>query len=525
MGRSDGMKQCPDNYLIQRLKTAGTAEVDSVAEAVRLADLLKQEGQFDLFRGQTNADWPLLPSGLRCGEEERKRESERFQRFLQWAEGRHGMRKYLQDRDAMWAIAQHYGFRTFFLDLTDSPRVAGFFACHTQYPVPVGQMAALYCLNSKDFTSYWQSGPGKALIEIHGSIALPEIVRIDVADLWRLQAQRGCFLWTPIVGVPVPWGFGPGLERFYTVPKITFPHVSDHPLLPQPNDIYPDNQSKLEEMLGGFFAQLREEEVTDEFLNKGVAVHMAPEPYEVTSWHPPGVPISQDWEQGDDWLNHQPERFADVLPGAIDEIATDSVEGLIACLQEKFTRRFVAENRRLALEIGVSGDPQTQAWLETYLKALRRQWNGMRRLPYTDTEMHQSLQATLALLAQRQVEGRWFRPYGNDRLHVDLSVSQNGNGEYSRAYMSRARFLSALNPAFLCAINEYKGETRGVFSFLPLDLTARPWERFTFTGLRDLFVYELIPSQVIWRSEINGIEGARTVVYFNPSEIKVLGPV
>jgi hypothetical protein len=55
-----------------------------------------------------------------------------------------------------------------------------------------------------------------------------------------------------------------------------------------------------------------------------------------------------------------------------------------------------------------------------------------------------------------------------------------------------------------------------------LQLAGRPWERFTFSGLRKLMVEEIIPTQIAWRV-LSDEASLRTAIYFSPSEFKVFG--
>lgn len=71
----------------------------------------------------------------------------------------------------------------------------------------------------------------------------PYIFRADVSNLWRLQAQKGCFLFTPYFN----------LEDFhYDFDRILFPF--DQPFSGiKRKDIYPQNQSELEILLQQYF--------------------------------------------------------------------------------------------------------------------------------------------------------------------------------------------------------------------------------------------------------------------------------
>jgi hypothetical protein len=134
--------------------------VANVAEALRVGNEGLQSGQWDLFRGQIDADWFVTSSAERLSGEQRERAFERPNRFAAWAETIDAMAEYIARPDSLLAIAQHYGLPTQFIDFSDDPRVAAFFACDSRTEPLANQMAAIICLNSEDFVRFWkQVGP------------------------------------------------------------------------------------------------------------------------------------------------------------------------------------------------------------------------------------------------------------------------------------------------------------------------------------------------------------------------------
>ncbi len=77
---------------------------------------------------------------------------------------------------ALTAIGQHYGIPTRLLDLTTDPRVAARFA-KTEAALDGKPFAVIYGFLERNLER----------------AAKLEVVRIDVAKLWRLEAQRGLF--------------------------------------------------------------------------------------------------------------------------------------------------------------------------------------------------------------------------------------------------------------------------------------------------------------------------------------------
>ena len=93
-----------------------------------------------------------------------------------------------QDPNAFYAVAQHYGIPTPYLDFTTEPAIAGFFACDTQSPEP-GSDSCIYCLNTEDIQEAW-----KALVSVDRRAEI-ELVTAPVPNLWRLESQHGVFLY------------------------------------------------------------------------------------------------------------------------------------------------------------------------------------------------------------------------------------------------------------------------------------------------------------------------------------------
>jgi uncharacterized protein YjgD (DUF1641 family) len=95
MQNEDEYRKLSDELSIKRVVRA-----DSLAEALRLAEWLKRHGHFDLFRGQANAAWQLIPSGHRDATREVLEErNKRIETFLDFAVTTPGMSQYLDNLD------------------------------------------------------------------------------------------------------------------------------------------------------------------------------------------------------------------------------------------------------------------------------------------------------------------------------------------------------------------------------------------------------------------------------------------
>ena len=209
-----------------------TIDADDAGEAMRFACLLSHERRCDLFRGQP-ADWNPVPSALRLEDS-----GGRWERFRAWAEREPALSAIAADQKKLGAIAQHYGIPTLLLDFSRNPRIAVFFATHTDKPVP-DRPAGIYCLTSSALESGRHHAPAfMRFYEIY-----PQVERVEVEGLFRMQAQEGSFVyanqawWTSM--------FLPDVIRFPRGQPVDSPTR---------DDIYPKVQSEIERLVSAFFA-------------------------------------------------------------------------------------------------------------------------------------------------------------------------------------------------------------------------------------------------------------------------------
>jgi hypothetical protein len=210
-------------------------EAANVEEAIDLAARMKEEGKYDWFRGQVH-DWAPLSSLRRVfeskSEEKQQKVYRRYELFFNWVKRTPNLRYLLEPQcvhDA-FAILQHYGIPTHYIDFTTNPAVAGFFAADTRETPPEGK-ACIYCLNTEELQWVWNGIKG---IEARKEAAI-EPVRIDVTNLWRLQAQEGVFLYANY-----NW------QIDFPMDRILFPY-SGYPPYPTKERVYPKDKSSLEQ--------------------------------------------------------------------------------------------------------------------------------------------------------------------------------------------------------------------------------------------------------------------------------------
>ena len=224
-------------YQCQVNEMGNIAQVNDVNQAVALAARLRDEGEYDWFRGQVK-DYLLVPSYIRRTEPQREAAQEKIGRFEHWVRDTPGLEELAAaGTDHILAVAQHYGLPTPFLDFTTDPEIAGFFACDSADIIP-REPSCIICLNTSDLADFWQNMPAEW--------RPPEFLSIDVSNLWRLQAQKGVFLFCPYENI----------EEIYDFDRIIFP-ASAKTSLAMRDQIYPARKSQLEILLDQYFMNER----------------------------------------------------------------------------------------------------------------------------------------------------------------------------------------------------------------------------------------------------------------------------
>ncbi|HYK89187.1 MAG TPA: FRG domain-containing protein [Acidobacteriota bacterium] len=258
-----------------------TMRVNSVFEAIERAEALKGAGAYDLFRGQPR-DWrPLRASLARKSADERERAIERIARFAAWADTVPEMAHGANDKDELLGIAQHYGIPTNYMDFTTEPRIAGFFAADAlPDDLREDESSCIICVNSRDLSEFWKS------IQIaRPEWPEPRVIRVNVPELWRLQAQRGCFVF-------IPYG---EFEQIYDFDRIYFPPHRGEAPVPR-DDVYPQQKSNLEIGIDRFF-MLERMAWNSRLLEacEVVSMEALPEGIEKECFGPEGLPRHRSW--------------------------------------------------------------------------------------------------------------------------------------------------------------------------------------------------------------------------------------
>ena len=510
-------------------------EVANVEEAVELAQELKSKRRFDWFRGQVS-DWPPRSSLLRVGtggDQAKYAEAQhRMAMFAEWAGGEPDL-KYLLESEHVHdfcAIMQHYGVPTHYIDFTNDPAVAGFFAADTAKP-PAEGLSCIYCLNTEHLKRYWDKIKKLKL----RPRAIIEVVTVDVRNLWRLQAQQGTFVFANY-----NW------EVDYPLDRIVFPY-SGYPAYPTRERIYPVNKSPLEQALDRYFSL---ESARFWFEEQAQWVKEAQARGQSAS-----VISYETWPSG-----YCPEAFVDSArmvpleswrPEAMKNWQIDPVEKFFETvgptLRLKLRPTADPQELRRMVSFGVKqilrSEPgvrsKTVNWdfaglagqvsAERLNDLFRPAWNGMRRLPYLDEEIADALGSIAALLVigfgqKAEVEEfhrQLFSQCFGDSIPVGFTYRTDGSG--SDGHASRQGLANAMRPdmADLLLADHQKrvGDVQELFQVI-----YNPSLMFEFEPFKSLFAREIIPAQVLRGHGETGPPTGRDVpALFNPAHLKIFG--
>jgi len=479
--------------------------VANVDEAIALATEFKQAGRYDWFRGQTR-NFPVVASFYRRDEAERERTLEALARFEAWVKATPGLEGLAsQGVDAMIAVAQHHGLPTSFVDFTTEPATAGFFASDAPQLDP-RELSCIVCLDTADLVEFWKVMPSR--------YPPPECVRVDVSNLWRLQAQDGVFLFNPY----------PSIEQIYSFDRILFPAGKRADATAR-EQIYPPRKSQLEILLDQYF-------MNERLVEGDRALARARSMMHVIEWQAPadgmnpeltasvGVPVLASWSQREltAWRTTHDERLIDARTDVsvpVRVAAEDGADVARRVAGQVLTAMAREPALRLQLVTWALEPPHT-----TLQPALDWLWDGLRTLPYDDKDVAAAIGNCVALSiaydAVRSTSGDpWARAaealFGS-AVEVELA---GPDGSYARAYVGaddllrcvRDDIASHLAPAFR---DQIVGNAHGM-----LQAVQAPERLYEFDRIVRLFARQVRPMQVLMRSG--------EAVYFSPARVARIG--
>ncbi|MFN8242929.1 MAG: FRG domain-containing protein [Ferruginibacter sp.] len=483
----------------------------NVEAAVEMAIRFKEEGRYDWFRGQV-AEWPPHSSlWRRQGDDEKFAEADfRFRYFMDWIAKIPELAYLLKEEntDQREAIMQHYGIPTDYIDFTTDPGVAGFFAADCAEP-PVTGNACIYCVDSaellKEFTILKEAVPERASCQIRKVI-------IDVSNLWRLQAQRGVFLYANY-----NWDIDFDLDR------IIFPY-SGYPSYPTKEEIYPSEKSQLELLLDQFHDRLRTASLHQAFHN--IAHFMSWESfpdgfYAPAFLDPASMQAHESWapEKLKAWFQYPVEKYADAV-GLVKKINLENS----ADATEIETRISYAVRQVIQSDISIRNKAvewrmvNNQPGMDTTMvsKLIAEVWNGMRLAPYSPeaigfacgrtVRLYLSIEQSAPGISDKQL----LTPLLGECMKVSFAYPDS-SGSSAFAGLESIRQAYAID-LVNSVTEEYRERAAKVFD--SFTFIYNPRILFDFEKFTDLFVKEIIPIQVAFR---------KNLVVFNPAKLITFG--
>lgn len=478
----------------------------NLAEAVEMATCFQRKGTYDWFRGQRR-NWQPVPTIFRLTQTELKAAYKRLRRFCSWVLNTHGLERLRKDQTNIIAVAQHYGLPTTFLDFTANPGVAGYFAS-SEKPVE-GETACIYCLNSKDLLKVWRFM--RRVLPHYPKLSL---VKVKVPNLWRLEAQQGAFV-----------ECGSNWIVRYPIDRIEFP-ASLPPSSPTPDQIYPERKSQLEQLLEHYFEAERlaqfGEEVRLRFpAAKVLRLHGPKDGYFPEYFQPIGLPELAEWKKSRlrPWLAVPVEDYRKTATG---EIALR----LNLRMDAKALGDAAAYGVRRALETDPGLRKRAVRWSmeptgrlpRTLAKALERLWNGVRRQPYSTTQIAAAVgfcfqlhRMGIHVAESTEASQAIFEKCVGPSVRVEFS---SWEGNPVQGFAGIEMLMAAVRPDIAKHLREEHQVHADNISVL-LQLCSNHRRLFAFERFADVFVRQIVPLQ--------SLSATSRASHFSPARLEGFG--
>jgi hypothetical protein len=475
----------------------------SVSEAIRLAEEAKRRGQYDWFRGQAKR-WPLVSSLNRLSDVQREESVQKLARYAAWIKHTPGLEELASHTDSALAVAQHYGLPTNFVDFTTEPSIAGFFATHG-LEASEEELACILCLDTKDLSRFCE-----AYSRVLPQFEQPEYLALKVSNLWRLEAQHGVFLFLPHVG----------FEKIYDFDRIVFPRNKRADLVEE--EVYPERRSQLEILIQQFFMNEQLLQGKRTIQEMGVTMISMGSPhagYDMDFFVSPPERLPC-WEKNvlGDWLQQTAEPWsqarqkAPVLPDGL--LASD-----FRANRTQIETHLLDLLKRRILSRDVPVEWMLPQRLRPLAETLSHQWDGMRRLPYTDAQLMGSLATTVALGVQLTTEPDLqtvFDREVGESLEVEFGPEEDGS--YSRALVAGERLAGAMRRDLSAFAAPEHIEDMLEYPSIALQACWRAPLLFDFAAFTQIFAEQVVPTQVLLRPS-----GLDTAIIFSPARSTVFG--
>lgn len=468
-------------------------------EALEMAECWKNEGKYDLFRGQRDSRWLVQSSLTRCSDYQEA--LDKLGRFEAWVQSTYGLESLAQDIDQIIAVGQHYGLPTHFVDFTYTPKVAALFAI-ADVDSDADYEGCIICLNTPDFFGFFEKYSSAIKLE-----HLPELIRVSVSNLWRIEAQKGVFLFNPYSHI----------EHIYDFDRIVFPQ-NKTPVSFNRQELYPNQESQLELLLRQFFmheSMLKNHStmldiLQDAFICKFEgelpnASALIRELDIITSWD--DINLKQWIEISNEKYDGYSQPINIQLPDEklpTKDFVSEIAQKIIKQMERQRRLRQSMIDWKLIADYSLSPD---------LASCLRTLWNGVRLLPYSDELVAESLANMILMsrwLGPSGISERDFESHFGSAHEIEIASS---DGSYSRSLVSDSAVMGSIRTDFLSFTNLDKGKELSPTNLY--QIINDPRKIFEYDKLCDWFVSQVIPCQVLTRQ--------KNAVFFSPARLSVMG--
>jgi hypothetical protein len=480
--------------------------VNNLTEAVNLARQYSASGQYDLFRGQ-GQNWRVKPTMARLNKSDLEKGLDQLKRLHYYLQTQKPLEKFVSDIDWFYAVAQHYGLPTNYIDFSKSVDVAAFFSTNSKSN-KIGEDCVIICLQENDLNEFLKVT--KSIYE-KDKVVAPYIVKPNVDNLWRLQAQQGCFVYTPYAD----------FEFYYDFDKIIFPFSEPYKDIPIEN-IYPERKSELEILLDHYFNTEKKLEGQDrfrKFIKENKILHHELPPLSFNHLLKSNTPHSS-WQTNlfEEWMFKVDEEWKNTLDTKTLEIyfdfkkpIDDQIQEIIKKLSTSFANQSINRNSSLTFEI-IAKPKLSKKLSRTISKSCSRIWDGTRNLPFSDNEIQKIIAKYVCLEIYEDKFDETPSLTTEELITLELT---NEYGSITRCYSSASKIIST----FRDDIKEILVDdlTQNISSEILLSVN-KPDLLFDFNRFLELFKDELIPYQVLYNSE-----DKNPVIFYTPTQITVMG--
>ncbi len=480
---------------------------DNQEEAIKLAKKFSDSGKYNLFRGQAQ-NWNVTPSSARLSKEDFEEGIEKLKRLYSFFETSENLIKYQSNIDWFFAVAQHYGLPTNYIDFTRNYKVATYFATNSKSN-EIGKESVIICLNEVDFNNFIQFT--KSIYEKDKVIA-PYLCEIDVHNLWRLQSQEGLFLFTPYSNI----------EFYYDFDRILFPYEKPYDRIKE-NQIYPENKSELEIHLDYYFnneerlvGQKRFRDFTKEMnipvrtipdfrIEKFLRINEKHKSWETKNFSKWKYAFIENWKSLESQISIN-------LKLPKDTNSYQEFSNLTLKFFNEVDNK-IKRNQKLSFKIDLNGnDTSLYDLLRKIEKSCSRIWDGTRNLPFKKLEIYNIIKDYIFFEYYEHIFEKAYCIENEELIVLELT---NKYHSMTRCYATKSKLEKAFRSDIEdVLIEEFKGN---ISSRVLLNVNV-PQIIFDFEKLLSLFKEEMIAYQVAYNSEkIN------PVIFYSPTELNILG--